>query len=797
MRHSRSSPIIQTKQDGKGDYGTRAGGLLGFLTYDAEAGFKNAATTKDSLEGTTSASVCEVGVNGHVDLTHDAAVGAVSVWAPWDKNSYGNLTIASGCTLTVGNCAGTLAPLLLNNMGHVNGQFDGVGRGTCIVQGGTVAFGAAEALVLANAAWRNYTTIESAYVHSKLTGTGGVTFAAPWSHQTRVLTRSIDVTGDNELSGGAWIEGVSVRIKEPTGIGMDTVTVEGSSDFGGRLVLRADYTGAEFAAPLVLAGVGPTVVPGLNNSSYEGTATQLPPEDGALSVLKSLSLTGGITLAKDVRVYVGGGATANIASAVTGPGKLEVKGPGTLRLSAANSFAGGVIVREGSTLELAGSGTCGSGKLTVEKGATLRFADRSAIPDGFTFEGEGAVEFGAAPTGDESLVKTGADRQILRARGDYTGATKVLEGTLCLDYPTPDELPCADKISFRLDATADGTLTYDAETLAVSSWADADGGTSVFAQDEVARRPLYDAEAFGGRGAVFFPGTAAQQLKNAVKKNIETVFAVTCTGDETGEHPMSSATTPRGSWAYAPLIGYYGINMNDFAIRLPTTGSKMNRWARESLAAGAEIRVNGVDTNEFAFGEEALVAVALASQGYQLPLALGESYGWPGYNYSYYGRIGEIVAYTGFLGEEERRMAEKYLMEKWGLIPEKPTVKDMLPPTTELEVAAGATLDLAGTSQTVKSMTLEGEIVNSASATLSVLRLEEGTSYVTGGSLGENIELQVWKNAILDLGGGTLEVDWVRCTGTAGDLGNIVNGTLIVRKGYRRPYGRGAMLIIR
>ena len=738
--------------------------------------------------------MCEIS-GGQFDLTRNAAVGAISVWAPWTKSDTGNLTIADGCTLTIGNGAGTFAPLVLNNVAMICFQYDESGRGTCKVSGGTVAFGAAEGLVLVNAAWRNYLTHESAYVSSKLTGTGGVTFAAPWATQNnnQYLVRAVDVTGDNELSGNVWIEGVSVRVRRPTGLGSGTVNVEGNVDFGGRLVLRNDYTGTSFTNPLVISGFGPKIVSGL--PAETGATTILPPEDGALSVLSDVRLTGGITLAGDSGLYVGGGRTAEIASAITGPGRLEVSGPGTLRLSAANSFSGGLYVRDGTALEIAGAGTCGTGPLSFEKGAVLRFVDRSTIPEGFEYEGECAVEFGAAPTGAEGFVKTGADRQILRVGGDYTGPTVVAEGTLALDYPTPDGLPLAEGVAFRFDASDADTVTYDENTLAVSEWADADGRSGVFGQAIASRKPQYEAEAFGGRGAIYFPGTAAQQLTNAAANTFQTVFAVVRTGDETGEHPLNGLN--EGNWHHAPLIGYLGVAMNDMAIGIAKSVQQpSDMWAREGLAAGAEIRVNGVDTNGFTFGESTVVSVAMAAQAVSMPLALGETYNWPNYNYSYYGRIGEIVAYKNFLGEEERRMVEKYLMTKWGLAPKKPVVKNMLPATTDLEVAAGATLDLAGTYQEVGTLSLAGEIVNSASGTLSVLRINEGRSYVSGGSLGPDIELQVRHDAVLDLCGGTLTVDWVKCAGTEGNPVNIVNGTLIVRKGWRNPFG-GWFLIVR
>ena len=70
----------------------------------------------------------------------------------------------------------------------------------------------------------------------------------------------------------------------------------------------------------------------------------------------------------------------------------------------------------------------------------------------------------------------------------------------------------------------------------------------------------------------------------------------------------------------------------------------------------------------------------------------------------------------------------------------------------------------------------------------------DGVSTVSGGSIGENVELQVRPGAVLDLGGGTLVVDWAR---SVQDRSNIVNGTLVVRKGWRRPFSPGFVLIVK
>jgi hypothetical protein len=56
------------------------------------------------------------------------------------------------------------------------------------------------------------------------------------------------------------------------------------------------------------------------------------------------------------------------------------------------------------------------------------------------------------------------------------------------------------------------------------------------------------------------------------------------------------------------------------------------------------------------------------------------------------------------------------------------------------------------------------------------LRVAGGTSVYTGGDFGGNIQLDILPGAELDLGGGSLAVDYIRGSK------RVVNGSLTVRK---------------
>ena len=255
--------------------------------------------------------------------------------------------------------SGPSAALVLNNTSP---------GGACRAEGGTVDFGAAEGLVLATASVSG----EAAVLASRLEGTGGVTFASPWTLQNRNLSRRIDVTGANAFSGGSWIEDVTVRVHGPDGLGTGAVTVDGDGDFGGRLVVAADFAGETLANPLVLSGAGP------QGAGEDGT------EGGALTLLRSVRLTGGVTMASNAVVRLGAGVTAEVASlGLAGSFVGDPDGKrGVLRLTEGRSvLSGGTFgknvelqVKPGATLDLDGG--------TLEVDWVKCRADRSNIVNG-------------------------------------------------------------------------------------------------------------------------------------------------------------------------------------------------------------------------------------------------------------------------------------------------------------------------------------------------------------------------------------------------------------------------------
>jgi hypothetical protein len=139
---------------------------------------------------------------------------------------------------------------------------------------------------------------------------------------------------------------------------------------------------------------------------------------------------------------------------------------------------------------------------------------------------------------------------------------------------------------------------------------------------------------------------------------------------------------------------------------------------------------------------------------------------------SYYGDIAEMVVYNRALDDDERKALEYYLASKWGLATTVNAYTNVLPVTTSLEIAEGATVDLAGGCHTIASLSGTGTLTNT-SPLRAVIKLTDDYS-TFGGTVAGDIHLEVGEGATLDLCGNTI------CVSAVGGTGAIVNGTVVV-----------------
>jgi outer membrane autotransporter protein len=132
-----------------------------------------------------------------------------------------------------------------------------------------------------------------------------------------------------------------------------------------------------------------------------------------------LSAGNGIVLLAGGGTFDTRGLVGTVSSALSGPGRLEKAGAGTLVLTAANVYAGSTTITQGK-LQLGNGGTTGSITGDVLNNGVLAFARNDT------------VVFSGVVTGAGQLEQAGSGTTILTGANGYSGGTLISQGTLQL-----------------------------------------------------------------------------------------------------------------------------------------------------------------------------------------------------------------------------------------------------------------------------------------------------------------------------------------------------------------------------
>ena len=328
----------------------------------------------------------------------------------------------------------------------------GVGAGSGIVNNGNLFFEQQNSGAVSQA------ISGSGYVAKYGDGTLTLSGANTYSGGTTIYEGALSISSDQNLGAATgWLEFWGGTLRNTAAI--TTLRDISLELFGGTFRTDADLTSRGLisgSGELVKTGAGILTLAGAN--TYSGTTTVLA---GTLSISDDQNLgdasaalnldggttlrtTGAVTTARNIEFGRGNvtlqtDADLTASGVVSGRGALIKTGTGTLTLSGTNSYRGGTTVTAG-TLSISEDQNLGrvSGGLTLD-GGTLRTTDAFATARSINLGAGGGTlqtdaELMAIGTlgGEGSLTKTGGGTLTLTGANTYQGGTRLNAGVLAV-----------------------------------------------------------------------------------------------------------------------------------------------------------------------------------------------------------------------------------------------------------------------------------------------------------------------------------------------------------------------------
>ncbi len=387
-----------------------------------------------------------------------------------------------------------------------------------------------------------------------------------------------------------------------------------------------------------------------------------------------------------------------------------------------------------------------------------------------TINSETATEFLGTIGGSNTLVKAGSGTLSVSARQAYLGGTAIQSGTLKIDI-----LPPTNGLVVALDAA-------NAQTNAagnVTAWASATPAGASYTVPGAATAPRKIIDGSLHLPAVQFDGVS-NRLYNSSTLNLQSLFAVNRVE------------------GYNGLGGLFGAD-GDYGLRLSSATTWQSGGPTDFILPGdgGSMYINGVSGYSFTPNVPHIVSALSSVKKTRGGTALGWYYNQ---TRSYPGSVYEMLIFNRAMTASERVKIESYLNLKWL----KGGLSNLLP-TNSLYIAAGAVLDLGGTTQTVNTLTGSGSVTNGTlvlTGELPVTVNANGTCapYTTSASL----DLSKASIRLINpqyLRGGAQTVVEVTGAGTLTGVpafANLPGGWIVVLEGkLLRVYPGGTLLLVR
>jgi len=307
--------------------------------------------------------------------------------------------------------------------------------------------------------------------------------------------------------------------------------------------------------------------------------------------------------------------------------------------------------------------------------------------------------FSGTVDGPITLVKVGAGSLTLSGLNGYSGGTAVNEGTLILSAPSLQSVLAGSVVWF--DAADTGTLTTNANGQ-VTLWSNKGtaGATLDAIQITSGVGPTVLANALNGRSVLSVDGTTALRTKN----NLGIVGAMDRTIFAVGNRKNSGTN-------YIVHVGE-GIDSRAFGIASQSQFLFAYTWIKDILfpprASGTyeiyDFLISGSygSANVISDGTVLSGTAALTPNTADTPLYIGSRF-----SEACWGNVAEVIVFNRALAPPEIMGIEAYLRAKW-----LTSGSSAVFSAGAVSVAAGAAVDLSGTTQTLARLSGNGLVTN-------------------------------------------------------------------------------------
>ncbi|EEM8094402.1 autotransporter outer membrane beta-barrel domain-containing protein [Salmonella enterica] len=213
---------------------------------------------------------------------------------------------------------------------------------------------------------------------------------------------TLTLSGSNTYTGGTTISGGTLIASNVDALGTGDVTNDATLE----LNTGGTFDNAISGSGQVVKSGGDTLTLSGNNSYTGGTLIS-----GGTLVASNVEALGSGDVTNDAVLELN--TSGDFDNAISGSGKVEKSGDGTLTLSGSNTYRGGTTI-SGGTLVASNVEALGTGDVT----------------NNATLELNTGGDFDNAISGSGQVVKSGGDTLTLSGNNSYTGGTLISDGTL-------------------------------------------------------------------------------------------------------------------------------------------------------------------------------------------------------------------------------------------------------------------------------------------------------------------------------------------------------------------------------